>query len=308
MWQTLRRPKPDYVSGGITWDIESTPPDSFQDVDRLAASSCEDAQIVIWGRTWHYGTGYILDPVLAIRTPKDEARALRLDWNATLGSAPAISVELPAKTLPFAPVVLPDNVLAELNDPAFLTLYDRQTCQFIVDQYVGDYFQADEFTIKGHQDVALVSHRAGKSPDQGCVRLPGLRLQRSNIVRYSGGLVAFFRGEWAYARDLLYSVANDEKERKSVRASALIYIGVASERLGEDPVPSIERAYALNMLEPQGVKYLCVAHLRIAARSGIDDATRASHLQKIRAILAERRTLFPSHDPWVESLEQVLLR
>src|ERR1700742_5026523 len=85
-WQTLRRPDSGKPTAGITWDIVGTPPVNFQDADTLAAASCEDSQIVIWGRTWHYGDGYVLDPTLTLRVPKDPGRALQVLWDATVGN------------------------------------------------------------------------------------------------------------------------------------------------------------------------------------------------------------------------------
>jgi hypothetical protein len=307
VWQTLRQPKTRTgKSAGVTWDITSPPPFSFDDVGALASKICEDPQMLMWGRTWHYGDGYILDPSLAIRSPKNSKRSLGQLWSAAVGTAQPISVGLPSQLLDFKPVVLSKNLLTELNDPAFLRLYDKKTCRSVTDKYVGDYFQADEFTRIDGQDVAIVSHRQGKKPDEGCIRMPGLSLQRSNPVNFSGGLVAFFRQEWAYAKFLLIPVANDIGERKAVRATALLYIGMASDYLGEDTIPWIEEAYNLNPYELDAIEYYCVARLRAIAKAGTDAGTKTRHLQAIARILTQRAALFPAGDHWIDSVWSIV--
>lgn len=310
VWQLLLVPPGDHPrTGGVTWDIDSTPPRTFEEMDRLVANACEDPQLVIWGKTWPYGGEYIVEPSLEIRRVKQMGREVgRPLWSVELPSGKTVAIGPPHQRIDFDSIAVDAGLLRDLNDPAKLALYDVKTCTQVVDTVVGSYFTAETHLRTRGEDVAIVSGRHGRLPDRGCLRLSGLSLKRSDLVRLSGGLIAFLRNDWRYAQRLLQPIADEPHGRTSIRVDALLYLAVAADHLGQDPLPSIQRAYELNPYERVVVQYLCMGHLWALGREarGSQGGTGLSpHVVALQQILRTHAPVLPESGDWIESVRQI---
>ena len=307
VWQLLWVPPDGRLTGGVTWDLESLAPRQYDDAETVAEHACEDPQFVVWGRTWSFGAAYLMEPRIAIREPKSRARRLGVPvWSIARGGAKKFEVNLPHRELDFEPLVLDGNVLRDLKDPAKLPLYDVETCSRVVDTEVGPYFKARERVRRAGKDFAVVHARNGRKPDSGCIQLEQLSFASNNLVRMSGGLIAFFRNDWDHAGRLLLEVAQNASTGTVARIDAYLYLGVIAERQGKDPLPWVEKAAVLNPYDRSVVQYLCMAHLwnlgQAESRQDTEAAFRAR--SALRKLIAGYKPAVAGNDSWFMAIEK----
>lgn len=276
-WQTLRRPgSPEgrAIQGSVTWDLGTAPPISFEQ----AAQYADPRALVLWGRAWRYGTGYVIESFLFIGSGRDE-KAFGSDlWTVDLAGK-KLSVGIPRREVEFEPIVLKEAVMSELSDASGIKVYSAPGGRTKLIGRLGSSFQALE---AGPQGVKV------RLPDgaQGWVRLPELAQERPEVVDYTGAVVRLLRSDWPGATGLLERVVNNPNASTAVKVDACLYLAIAAARSQGDPLPWIHKAYELNPYSRSVLQYLCMEMLW------------RGHLQKLQQLLAAGRPLYSSKDAW----------
>ena len=65
-------------------------------------SQVQDLPMVLWGRTWRYGSGHAVEAFLSVRKPRVGAGI----WKVPLADGTTFSVDIPRTEIEFAPMVL----------------------------------------------------------------------------------------------------------------------------------------------------------------------------------------------------------
>lgn len=231
IWQTLRVPLvgPGHSTTGLViWDVTSPPPNSYAEANKLAADRTENPQLVLWGRASQYGSGYVAEAFLSIRSDARNREIAPL-WSVTLDRNTTFSMGVPRQQVDFAPIVLRQDLLAELHDPSGLKLYSSASGG-TVQGFVGDSFQG----LEQGPDSAKVLLPDGRT---GWVRLPDLSREHSEVVDFSGAVLRVLRQDWPGAKTLFERALNSAHTPDAVRVDALLYLAAIADKLGRTLIP-----------------------------------------------------------------------
>jgi hypothetical protein len=289
--------------GRLRWDVYSPPPTNAKEAERLALDYIENPQIVLWGRGWQYGTGYVVEAFLSIRSSASP-RQLGFDlWSISFGSETSFSVDYPRSQTDFSPILLRSDLLPDLRDPSGLKLYvdanGRDT-----NGYVGHSFTAKERRL----DTTKVKLLDGR---EGWIRLPNLSRERSEVVDFASGLIRILRQDWPNARKSFERVLSSARTPTMVRVDSNLYLAVIAYHLREDPLPFVREAYKLDPYSKTNVQYLCMAHLAMIERMNATQRSGpmgAQALRDLMSIVDHHRTLFAKEDAWLNALRAFLTR
>ncbi len=267
VWQTLRIPPtgPGHsTQGGVTWDISSAPPTSYVEAEQLARAQIENPpQLVLWGKTWRYGKGNIVEAFLLVRDSAMRVRDQTGLWTVAVPGGPAFTIGIPRRQIEFAPIVLRADLLPELKDPAGLKLYNSPEGTEIRG-FVGDYFLAREQS----GDTALVEL---PNHERGWIRLPHLSTTHSELVDFSGALVRILRQDWNGAQQLFRRVVTHPSTPTAVRIDAYLYLAIAAANAGEDSYPWVKQAYELDPYSRTTIQFLACPSRTNEAKLDVDD-------------------------------------
>jgi hypothetical protein len=101
-------------------------------------------------------------------------------------------------------------------------------------------------------------------------------------------------------------VLDNPSTRTPLRIDALLYRGMAKERLGGSGREDFLQAYDLSPFAQTTVRYLIMSDLSALARGNLSpDAADALH-DRLRATIARERYLFAPEDPWLQQVEDAL--
>jgi len=303
IWQTLRIPSagPGHSSKGLViWDVISQPPNSYAEANKLAVALPENPQLVLWGRASRYGSGYVAEAFLSIRSAAGNREIAPL-WSVTLDPHTTFNMGVPRQQVDFAPIVLRQDLLAELHDPSGLKLYSSASGG-TVQGFVGDAFQA----LEQGPDSAKVRLPDGRT---GWVRLPDLSREHSEVVDFSGAVLRVLRQDWPGAKILFERALNSPHTPDAVRIDALLYLAAIADKLGADPYPLVRRAYELNPLARTTIRYLCMTYLAMIGRVPQNQRQGEAAVQARRNlsdVVKSSQSLFSGDDPWLNHIKSFL--
>lgn len=301
-WQTLlvarevNNRKLSFRRAIVQW-AESAPPTSH--AQALALLPGTASQMTLWGRAQEFGKGVVVQAYLSVADPDGAMAPKEVLWSMSLDELPAasrqISVGLPATLFEFAPIVLREDVIPELNTQIGIPIYrDRKFTERI--GALGGDFVAEE---QGPNVARVTSDGV-----RGWVKLPGLSTNRSEVTDFSGALIRIYRRDWAGAIELLTRVASTPNTPVSIRIASFQLMAAASHLLHVQvgtPSRSVEYAEAAEKLNPylrETIKFKCMA-LLAGGREPVMTA-------KLAETARRSEYLFPRNDPWFAKVKQVL--
>lgn len=199
VWETLRKapyPNPKNISFGdglILWDDKPLP--SQAPSAAVLAAHNYGADLVLWGKAWHYGNGVVVQAYLTI--PAADRRSI---WEVMLPGADndmRVSIDLPPLQYEFHPIVLTRAIVDNYSSPSALKLYASPKSTDVTG-FVGNAFTALE------QDGSFA--RVESNGAQGWLHLPSLSANRSEVVDFIGGIIRVLRADWDGAQRLFQDV------------------------------------------------------------------------------------------------------
>jgi hypothetical protein len=138
------------------------------------------------------------------------------------------------------------------------------------------------------------------------VRLPELSRRRSELVEVAAGIVRIYRGDFEGAIASFTRVLDNPNTRTPLRIDALLYRGMARERLGRSGRDDFLRAYELSPFAQTTVRYLIMADLAALARGDLSPAAAAALRDRLRSTIDRERYLFAPDDAWLQRVEGIL--
>ncbi len=304
LWQTLRVPpaggKP--VAGKILWLNAPFVPTSYAMADQAAAHMIDDPELVLWGRSWAYGGGTVVEAFLLLRGPLAEDGVLRDIWSVPLDAGHQLSVTAPREQVEFNPIVIRTDLLGDLNDPSGLKLYPDATTN-TPKGLLGNDFEAMQHT----GNAAEVRLPNGQT---GWVHLPELSKSHSEVVDFTGGVIRIFRHDWNGAADLFNKVLDNSHSPGAVRVDACLYMAIAAAMTGKDSYSWIRRAYEINPYSRAVAQYLLMS--RISDFNRLSEAAQGGPegkrlLHSLQEAVNLEHGLFPANDPWLANVRSFLL-
>jgi hypothetical protein len=299
VWQTLRKaPSPNplrlsFGDGMVTWSDQPLPSQTHEAAARSARQN--DADIVLWGRAFPYGSGAVVQPYLTIVNTPPSAT-----WQVVV-SGPGVNsrleIGLPRLRYEFRALALEGSLVGRYSTPDALRLYSLPTGGEAIGT-VGSYFTAER------QDGTAARVRSGDTV--GWIRLPELSTSRTEVVDFVGGLIRIMRTDWGGAQTLFTRVIGNVQAPTALKSDAYLFRAVALERSGSSGLEDARRAYALNPYDRATVAYLAMAQVAFAIRTPPNSPGRDRVLGEARALLNANRFLFPRDDPWYTRATAVL--
>jgi hypothetical protein len=302
LWHSFRRmPWPDnpqrhdFGPGLIVWDPKPLPEPDHTEAEAAAQRLDLLAQIVIWGRAYPYGGGVAVQANISLPAYQDFREAHFERWQVELAGETFV-VDVPRRRFEVSSIVLDAAIVEKYSLPSALEIHTQRRGGEVLGS-VGSQMRATQF----EPDLAYV--RSGGV--EGWVRLPELSRSRSELVEVAAGIVRVYRGDFEGAIASFSRVLENPSTRTPLRIDALLYRGMAKERLGRSGRDDFLQAYALSPFAQTTVRYLIMAELSALARD--PSAAAAAELrERIRATIERERYLFAPDDPWLERVEGVL--
>lgn len=300
IWQTLRKapfPNPSNLKFGdglVIWDDAPLSPQTHDRAERVGRDN--DADVVLWGKARRYGDGVVVQSYLTM--PASDK--LRL-WEVRVptASGASIGIDVPRLRYEFGPIALTRAVVDSYSSPGALKLYASPTSTEAVG-VVGGAFTA----LEQGANVARVE----SGGTRGWIRLPSLSASRSEVVDFVGAIIRVLRADWDGAARLFQNVITNPRAPASLKVDAHLYRGVALEHSGSGGAAELRRAYELNPYDRTVVSYLLMSHLAALMRTPASDPERGRIVSAARELVASKRYLFPSDDPWLKRVTDVLAR
>ena len=292
VWQTLRKapfPNPSRLSFGegvVTWSDRPLPSQTHDDAERSAREN--DADVVLWGKAFPYGTGVVVQSYATI------SRAERPSiWRLAMpqpGTGLTLEVGLPRLRYEFRAVVLAGSIVETYTTPDALRLYPSPSGGEPIGA-VGSYFTA----LQQNGAAALV--RSGDVT--GWIRLPTLSSNRTEVVDFVGGIIRIMRSDWAGAHTLFGRVLANPQTPTALKVDSHLYRAAVLERSGSSGAEEARRAYALNPYDRATVSYVVMSLLALATRMPATNHTQRDRtVNEARTLLESNRFLFPAGDSW----------
>jgi hypothetical protein len=301
VWQTLRRapfPNPtnlNFGDGLVLWGDTPLIPQDHEGAEQGARLNSAD--LVLWGKASRYGDGVIVQAYLTMPS-SDRQRIWQVTVSTPNGQS-VIGVDVPRRRYQFHPIVMTQGFIENYSTPDALKLYATPTSAEPIG-VVGPEFTALE------QGGRVARVRSGGTT--GWLRLPTLSTNRSEIVDFIGGVIRVMRSDWNGAALLFRNVVANPQTPTALKIDAHLYRAVALERVGTDGTDEIRRAYALNQYDRVTVTYLLMSQVQAMARMASGDPLRARVASEALRILSSNQYLFPSGDPWLNTVAAFLRR
>ncbi|HKC03126.1 MAG TPA: hypothetical protein VKC17_07470 [Sphingomicrobium sp.] len=294
LWRTLRKtPWPanpkhlDFGNGLVIWSNETLPAPA----SRSAAATLRenpDLDMILWGSASPYGPDVIVQSYLLVR-PLEDAHAPRgALWTVRRGDR-ALSLGLPRALYVLGTVPLRRDVVNRFRSPSALRLCATRQRDCAGPQ-VGPAMRALEHS--GPWTQLITPERR-----QGWVYVPELGDQPSEIVAFTGALIAYYRGDFDQAERLFGRVADTQAANALVKEDAATLRAASLAREGKAANSLID---ALRGADPYSTYALQVALM---------DGLQKGDAQRLRALSAELRAkadLFDEGDDWPRQARGIL--
>jgi hypothetical protein len=303
LWQSFRRmPWPDnpedhdFGPGLIVWDASPLPELDHAEAEAAARRIDVLAQMVIWGRAYAYGGGVAVQANITLPAYQDFREANLETWRVELAGE-TFEVDVPRRRFEVSSMVLDAGIVEKYSLPTALEIHSARRGGEVLGS-VGSQMRATQF----EPDLAYV--RSGGV--EGWVRLPELSRQRSELVEVAAGIVRVYRGDFEGAVASFTRVLDNPNTRTPLRIDALLYRGMAKERLGRSGRKDFLQAYGLSPFAQTTVRYLITSDLAALARGDLSAGGAAEVRDRLRSTIERERYLFAPDDPWLKRVEGIL--
>lgn len=302
LWHSFRRmPWPDnpddhdFGQAVIVWDASPLPELDHASAETAARRLDLLAQMVIWGRAYPYGGGVAVQANITLPSYQDFREASFERWRVELDGK-VFEVDVPRRRFEVSSIVLDAPIVEKYSLPSALQIHSARRGGEVLG-LVGSEMRAIQF----EPNLAYV--RSGGV--EGWVRLPELSRKRSELVEVAAGIVRVYRGDFEGAVASFTRVLDNPNTRTPLRIDALLYRGLAKERLGHSGRDDFLQAYDLSPFAQTTVRYLLMADLAALARNHLSPAAAAEMHDRLRDTIERERYLFAPDDPWLLRLEEM---
>ena len=293
-WRTLHRPTPADGPDAVQSATVYWPVDEGQVIDTPEAAASQGASLVLWGAARHYGDGYLVDPYLSLTAWAGTASQAGV-WTVALPRG-QVSLGLPRRIFALGTALLPDELVERYSTPGALRVC-AQKVQACDGPQVGEGMTA-RIQEPGWSQVITNDHVTG------WIYLPGLTGGAADIGAFPGAVVAYYRGEFAYAARLFDGVARDEAEPDQLRSDARALAIAARSRT--DPASAAPDAARLTEAPGSAYDVQVAVMNRLTEAGRSDRAVRAAAMAAAAAYVRRWSKLFEVDDPWLGQVERVL--
>lgn len=293
LWQTLRKaPASDWSQlifgdSTIVWSPEPLPALSHLEARKAASQSQVLAQLVLWGRAWHYGSGVAVETNVTLPLIRDYRQKNFAVWQIE-DSGQSIEADVPRRRFSMASIVLTRDVTERYSLPSALHLYDAPEGGSSIGE-IGNLYMCLECG-PGRAKVC-----SGNTI--GWVHLPRLSATKTEVVDMLAAIVRVFRSDWEGAEEYFTRVIKKPATRTPLRIDAHLYRGMTKERRGLSGRKDFERAYALSPYSIATIKYMVMSDLAALARG--EDAMDLT--RRIDERLKQDDYVFADDDPWPDA-------
>jgi len=289
LWRTLRRPPendPNAVySAVVVWPAASDQPvRTPQQAARLRAG------FVVWGAASYYGDGVVVDSYLSTPESRDVYNSR---WTVRSGEA-AVSLDLPREVFHLGSDVMPARLVDHYSSPGVIAVCSTQR-PGCTGPAVGD-------GMTGLQhDVEWSQVRLDSGPT-GWIHQPGLARVSGATAPFAGGLIAYYRGQFAYAAQQWAQIASISTAPAALKEDASSLALAARLRAGTSNPTRCDATW-----DPQSVFLGQVAVMGWLDRAVMaSDARRASAFANAATCLGLARALLEPDDPWLLQAENLI--
>lgn len=305
-WHTFRRkPWPhnpdnlDFGRGLIIWDSKPLKEQSHNEAEDIAKDLRILAQLVLWGKTYPYGDGVVVQSNLSIPS-YDDFREKKLEvWSVSFKER-TVEVDIPGRRLEMASIVLKRDIIEQYTLPSALKIYRNRVggkpIGTVGDSYIGIQFE--------HGLAKIIS-----GGTEGWVRLPKLGERPTEVVDFVAGVIRTFRGDWQGVVSSMRRVVENPSTRTPLKIDAYLYWGMALERVGKSGISIIQRAYNLNPYALTTLRYIIMSKLSALiklANFPNSKEKRSVIAREAKSIIDDHTYLFPQNDLWIQQVLAII--
>ena len=303
LWKTLRKaptPNPnklDFGKGKILWDDTVLNIQNHIDAERAAVENFSKA--TVWGKSWHYGNGAIIQPYLTIPKNTYNFSSQKLKVYLPCGDFKnTLTVDFPSYRYEFSPIPLPKGVLLKYGDLSKIPIYKKKKA--IKKNIIS--FIGESFTALSHDgDYTKISSEGVT----GWVFLPEIKELSSELIDFSGGIIRLFREDWSGAIDLLENVIKNPATSSAIKIDSYLYLTIAKLKLNKNPIDEINKAYLLNEYSKNTIKYMIMNKLIYMEKSTNHNEKKRTVFELLE-IISSKETLFSKKNLWLKEIKHTL--
>jgi hypothetical protein len=308
IWPTLRRhPWPenpnelDFGPGLILWDPRQLVEQSHKEAEKQAKDLQVLAQLVLWGKAYHYGGGVVVQANMSQPQYRDYREQHNELWQISLGDHTVIA-DVPRRRYEIGAIVLRPDVIERYSLPSALQMYPGRS--------VGTPLGPVGSSYKGLQfEPELGWAKVRSDGQEGWVQLPELGKYPEEVSSFVSGLIKIYRGDWEQAQQAMQKTLNIDTLRTPLRIDANLYAGMALEKTGRSGRDYFDAALDLNPFAVRTVRYRVMSELAALRKLVQSNASLAERRDKMRSLetwLESRKRLFAPDDSWLASVGQAL--
>lgn len=252
------------------------------------------ADIVFWGNVVELGEHLIVEPYLT-RTAISRKRNIQPEFlNAAFdvgGKTIDLSLANSSAFFDLEPFLVSREVISRHADyEKGIPIYGSATAPE-PDTFINDPVYFESITT----EAALVRYHGNQ---RGWIRFPELSPEQLTMIDFGHGLINVLRGDWQSAEREFSTLVELPMLPNALRIDALIYLGIAREKLGEDGLPAFRQAWDLNAFNRDAAMFLMLGLVRDAYEEG----TLSTEFSDV---LEQSKKLFAQDDPWLRDLRHV---
>jgi hypothetical protein len=287
----------EFGEGTIIWGTSALPKPTHAAAEQAAED--EEADIVLWGKVYAFGSGAGVQPCLTIAYNNGWRRPRRETWQIDGPLGLSMSIGLPSRRYSFEPIVMTEGMVSSYSMPAALRVYSARDGGTDLGAVGMNTIRA----LERHDDAIRVVLRT-PSQTEGWIRTPGLLVSRSEIVDFASGIVRTMRGDWAGAADLFERTVSDRHVPSALRIDSLLYLGLVAEKQGKSGLPWFQQAEKMDPLSSSVAAYLIMSAFADYTRlpSSAPAASREAASRRLDDLVAAKGHLFERTDPWFSAV------
>lgn len=308
IWPTLRRkPWPDnprnldFGPGLILWDTRPLAEQTHVEAEKQARDLQVLAQLVLWGKAYHYGGGVVVQANMSLPLYND-FRANRNELWEIVVADQRVNADVPRRRFEIGSIVLRPEIIERYSEPSALKIYASRDEQEPVG-VVGSSYRGLQF------EPELGWAKVRSSGKTGWVKLPELGKYPTQISSFVAGLIKVYRGDWEQALEAMRKTLAIESIRTPLRIDANLYAGLCLEKLGRSGREYFDTALQLNPYAQRSIRYRAMSELAalraLLQQAAMSDIAR-EQLLELRAYLEKNQKLFGESDPWLDAMMAAL--
>jgi hypothetical protein len=296
LWRTLRRAESeasvDYKLDSAKINLGKRSLAGLSDEFARQEARVTNSQLALWGTVEQYGSTAFVQTALSIENreellEKNTAAIWSIDRRGV-----SLKLGLPTNVVLFSPLTLNEATAARYSqiDAVKICASKEAECE-------GTALNREQFVpLREEGEWVYGQQPSVDATIEGWVHLPELGGAQIEITRFTGGLVAYLRGDYKLANNLL----SVESGNALVRYYALLFQGLATARSGELDSKSLEAAHRVNPYSRFPIRASFMAYAMAASKSD-DVEIRYSLAKQADGILSMHKGQFDLDDGWYES-------